>query len=268
MASLAPSARFDFGRVVERTFQAVGQNLVVFLLLSALLTGIPSFIAGWLTMNYVIAMQSLATGGRGALAATLGSGFAMVGVASIITAIAASVLQAAIVYGTIAFLNGRRAELGECVSVGLRYWFWLILLAILTGLAELVGLVFFIVPGIMMMLAWIVAVPALVTERKDVFGAMSRSAELTRNHRWAILGLVLVYAIAAWVIQLAITSAATVFIVGNPIATRLLILQVVITPLLRILFGVVSAAGVASIYYELRSSKEGIGPEALAAVFD
>jgi hypothetical protein len=219
-------------------------------------------------MNYVVAMQSLATGGRGALAATLGGGFAMVGLATILTAVAAAILQAAIVYGTIAFLNGRRAELGECVSVGLRYWFWLVLLAILTGVAELVGFVFFIVPGILMMLAWIVAVPALVTERKGVFDSLSRSAELTRNHRWAILGLLLVYAIAAWVIQLAITSAATVFIVSSPATTRLLILQVIITPLMRVVLGVVSAAGVAAIYYELRSAKEGIGPEALAAVFD
>jgi hypothetical protein len=30
----------------------------------------------------------------------------------------------------------------------------------------------------------------------------------------------------------------------------------------------VSAAGVAAIYYELRSTREGSGPEALAAVFD
>jgi len=31
---------------------------------------------------------------------------------------------------------------------------------------------------------------------------------------------------------------------------------------------VIASAGVASIYYELRSIKEGIGPEALASVFD
>ena len=31
---------------------------------------------------------------------------------------------------------------------------------------------------------------------------------------------------------------------------------------------ILSAAGTASIYYELRQIKEGIGPEALASVFD
>ena len=35
-----------------------------------------------------------------------------------------------------------------------------------------------------------------------------------------------------------------------------------------IIYVVIAAAGIASIYYELRVIKEGIGPEALAAVFD
>jgi hypothetical protein len=36
----------------------------------------------------------------------------------------------------------------------------------------------------------------------------------------------------------------------------------------RIFTSMVSTAGVATIYYELRSVKEGVGPEQLASVFD
>mgnify|MGYP000579528846 CR=1 FL=1 len=39
------------------------------------------------------------------------------------------------------------------------------------GLAIVFGLVFLIVPGIMMACAWCVAVPALVADRSGVFGA-------------------------------------------------------------------------------------------------
>ena len=35
-----------------------------------------------------------------------------------------------------------------------------------------------------------------------------------------------------------------------------------------ILSGVVASAGVAALYYELRSAKEGAGPEVLASLFD
>jgi len=44
--------------------------------------------------------------------------------------------------------------------------------------------------------------------------------------------------------------------------------QAVIEPLVTAATTLVAAVGVASIYYELRSAREGIGPEALAAVFD
>jgi hypothetical protein len=42
----------------------------------------------------------------------------------------------------------------------------------------------------------------------------------------------------------------------------------VVLTVLQIIQSLIAAAGVASIYYELRSTKDGIGPESLAAVFD
>ena len=56
MANLAPSTRFDFGRVVERTFQAVGQNLVVFLLLSGLLI----VFTGWAVLDPIVSLVIVA----------------------------------------------------------------------------------------------------------------------------------------------------------------------------------------------------------------
>jgi hypothetical protein len=42
---------------------------------------------------------------------------------------------------------------------------------------------------------------------------------------------------------------------------------VVAASVLRIITTIISTVGIASLYYELRSSKEGIGPEQLASVF-
>jgi hypothetical protein len=44
--------------------------------------------------------------------------------------------------------------------------------------------------------------------------------------------------------------------------------QLPIGAALGVITSVLSSAGVAAIYYELRSTREGAGPEALAAVFD
>ncbi|HKT54576.1 MAG TPA: hypothetical protein VJP88_08985 [Caulobacteraceae bacterium] len=268
MANPALGGRFEFGRVIERTFKTVAQNFVTFLLLSALLTGIPAIVGGWFALHYRLGLRGLLTGAAVPPLAAVTSGFGLVAAIGVVNAIATAVLQAALIYGTVAFLNGRRADFGECVAVGLRYCLWLIVLVIVMGFAELFGFVFFIVPGVMMMLAWIVAVPVLVVERKGVFGSIGRSAELTRNHRWAILGLVFLYAIVSSIIQQALGATVIAAMRANAFSPVVLTSQLIITTLARIVFGVVSTAGVASIYYELRSAKEGIGPEALASVFD
>ncbi len=46
------------------------------------------------------------------------------------------------------------------------------------------------------------------------------------------------------------------------------LLQVAVSLIVQPLQTMIATAGIASVYYELRSIKEGIGPETLAAVFD
>ena len=65
--------------------------------------------------------------------------------------------------------------------------------------AEL-GLFLLIVPGVLLLLRWCVAGPALVTENLGVFAAMRRSAELTKGRRGAIFLALLVAAVVYAVI--------------------------------------------------------------------
>jgi Membrane domain of glycerophosphoryl diester phosphodiesterase len=268
-SAAAPISRFDLGRVVERTFSSISRNFPVFLLLTLLLAGVPALLTGLLL--YLAGIG--AAGGAGAAAnANLSQlftlGAAGGGFTALVGAIASFILQAAVVYGTIADLNGRRAVFSECLSTGLRSWFWIFLLAIVVGLAEVLGFILFIVPGVMMAVAWIVAVPALVVERTGVFGAMSRSAELTRGHRWPIFGLLVIYIIAAGVISSMVSAVVGAAAASVSTAATQPTLQLVAQPLVSVITKLISSAGVASIYFELRSTREGIGPEALAAVFD
>jgi hypothetical protein len=263
----APVSRFDLGRVVERTFASIGRNLAVFLLLTLLLAGVPALLTGSLfTLTTLNTVSSAATGADSTN--LIATGLSAIGLVGLVSAIAGFILQAAIVYGVIADLNGRRAEFADCLSSGLRNWFWLLLLAIVIAICEVFGFILLIVPGLMMAVAWMVAVPAQVVERTGVFGAMSRSAELTRGHRWAIFGLLVIYLIASGVVQTAVTGVVAALAVGLSPSTAQAATHLVVQPLLSVVTSLVGAAGVASIYYELRSTREGIGPEALAAVFD
>ena len=253
----APVSRFDLGRVVERTFASIGRNFAVFLLLALLLAGLPALATGSILTLSGINSGNPSAAGPGDAANLLAIGLSVIGLVYLVGAIAAFILQAAIVYGTIADLNGRRAEFGECLSTGLRSWFWLFLLAIVVTVAEVFGYILFIAPGLMMAVAWMVAVPAQVVERTGVFGAIGRSAELTRGHRWPIFGLLVIYLVGVGVLAASLSPA-----------TMQAATQIVAQPLLAVATSLIGAAGVASVYYELRSTREGIGPEALAAVFD
>lgn len=251
---------FDMGRVVSRTFGAIGRNWVSFFTL-AVFTVVPQLVLG----------ASLGVGAvaRGKVIdlAHIGHFYGMTGIVSLVALVLGSMLQAALVHGTVSDLNGKKASFGDCLQTGFRTCLPVIGLSLLFGFALVIGIVLLVVPGVLMFLAWAVIVPVLVVENTGVFGAFGRSSELTKGHRWAILGLAVVVWLISFVLQLVIMpfqSALTLAGGGLFAVTPLL----AVTGIVNVITTTIVAVGTASVYYELRSIKEGIGPEQLAAVFD
>jgi hypothetical protein len=79
---------------------------------------------------------------------------------------------------------------------------------------------------------------------------------------------VIVYWIAYLVFQQVLQAVSMSFGAATAPVGGLMIGQIAGAVIIAVGGQVIASAGVASIYYELRSTKEGIGPEALAAVFD
>ena len=71
----------------------------------------------------------------------------------------------------------------------------LILAGILAALGIAVGLVLFIVPGLIFLTWWCLIVPVIVLEGKHVGESFSRSRELVRGHGWSVFGVVVVTAV-------------------------------------------------------------------------
>lgn len=251
---------FEMGRVASRTFGTIGRNAVTFFSLGVLA------VAPQLILSAYLGVGVFAKG-HAADPSKIFNNLGLFLLVSVVAMVLAAVLQAALVHGTISDLNGKKASFGECLQTGLRYGLPVIGLSILFSFAIVVGLVLLVVPGVLMMLAWAVAVPALVVEQTGVFGAFSRSAELTKGHRWAILGLGLVFWIISFIIGLALAPLDSMLMLsGNGMSAMALIMLV--NGVVNVLTTTILAAGIAAIYYELRSIKEGIGPEQLASVFD
>jgi hypothetical protein len=282
MTTVATPAGFSMGRVISRLFGVLGRNLVLFLLLSVLLVGLPTAVFGYVqlsVMTPLIATPGTPPADPAALMNSLFSPFRIgIGVAAwLASVIGNAVLQGAVIHATVSDLSGRRPTFGECLGTGFRFFLPLVAIGLIFGVCFVFGLFIFIVPGVLLALAWCVAAPAEVMERAGVFGSFTRSAALTRNNRGAILGLAIALVFAQWVVQSLISgvlgigmgagAAATAGAAGNSFQ-NLFVYQTITSLVLATVFASVGQAGVASVYFELRQSKEGVGADELAAVFD
>lgn len=89
----------------------------------------------------------------------------------------------------------------------------LILLQIVVGILVFVGMIFLIVPGVILALMWIVSVPSMVVESRGVFEAMSRSSELTSGNRMRILAI----GIVVFLIYIGVMIVAAIFTAISPV---------------------------------------------------
>jgi hypothetical protein len=118
----------------------------------------------------------------------------------------------------------------------------LILVGIVAGLGIVIGFIFLIIPGLILLTIWSVAAPVVVLERPPGLGALSRSRELVKGSGWPVFGVIFVLGVAvslvAGLIEFGADSAGT----GVGIVVRVII-GVLTAPL--------SALAAAVLYFEL-----------------
>lgn len=254
--SYAASAPFEIGRVIQQTFGVIGRNAPSILL--------PSFAAAVVSVL-----------GSYGLGLAVGTVFGPT-VASIVVAALLGVVIGLVVKGLLAScltlvvvgdLNGRRTDVGAVLGAAARMVGPVIAVSLLMALGVGFASLLLVVPGILLLLMWLVAVPVRVMEGRGVTASLSRSSELTAGNRWRLFGLLVLYALLLLLITfvvgaLGIGGAQAVGGRGFEVAT--LAVQVVISTIT----SAIGSSGTATIYAELRRAKEGVLPNQLAAVFE
>lgn len=246
MASLP--AEFSIANVFSNTFGVIARNAALFLGLSLVIVGLPQLGIG-MFVTPTLADPGSFMGGPTAIVSSI-VGYFLFLFLSII-------LQASLIVASANDLAGKPVNFGECVSRAIAKLLPLIGLGIVVAIGISIGLVMLIVPGVILYLMWMVAVPALMVENLDVSGALSRSSALTKGSRLKLLGLIIVFAIFS-------------MIIGIPIGIISMIspsLSVVSSALVSTVSAAVGAAGIAAVYIELRGTKEGASTDQLASVF-
>jgi hypothetical protein len=277
----APTTNFDMGRVFSRLTGTVGRNFLLLASLAVLLVGVPGAMLAFAQIGFM--GDALNLQGSGAdpsaqmanlfspLRIGLGAAGALIGV------VGNAALQGAVIHASISDLSGKRATFGECLTTGLRFFLPLFCIGLIVATCCFFAYLVFVVPGVLLGLAWCMAAPAEVVERTGILASLSRSADLTRNHRAAIFGLIIVFFVVVFIVQTVINGAsaigsgiggAVMVRAGVPDMRNFIAIQSVVAVILQVVVSSLAAAGLAAIYFELRHAKEGVGAEQLAAVFD
>jgi hypothetical protein len=170
------------------------------------------------------------------------------------------VSQAVIVYAAFQDMRGQPVRLGESIGIALERFVPIIILAIVSAILMGLGMAALIVPGVILFTMWFVATPVCVVEKLGPLASLKRSAQLTKGHRWKILGLMLLMVL----ISIVVAGLTTVFIAvtAGPLVTAIAEL------LWNAVWYAFYAISVVVAYHDLRVVKEGIGIDQIAAVFD
>lgn len=140
-----------------------------------------------------------------------------------------------------------RPQLGSIVVAGL-----------LAGLGIALGLVLFIVPGLVLLTWWVLIIPVIVLERSAAGAAFSRSRELVRGYGWSVFGVIVL------TILLVIAFSIVLSLVLTPAADWLqsflsdLVSGTLVTPFIALTWTI--------LYHRLKAAKE--APAAPAGSID
>jgi hypothetical protein len=177
------------------------------------------------------------------------------------------------VHGLLQQANKGSVTISDCFQHGVAWFLPVLGLTILWWLGFMFGWILLIVPALILVSMWAVAVPAMVGERLGVFEAFGRSRELTRGNRLSIFGVLFLLVIVYYVLAIAIAGS----MLGAGALSSLASLENIgdISPWMALLSlpvawvsGMLLKAVVTSLYLESVLVKEGARTDHLSDVFE
>lgn len=142
-------------------------------------------------------------------------------------------------------------------------------------IASYIGMIFLIVPGVIISVGWAIIGPSYLHEDTSLFGSFGRSWELTRGYKWwvwlatIVMGIIMtvVFVVAAVVLSLTAYSGFSGTDVSSAFTVGAFLMGLLFSLLMYLSFALY-ASFITALYTELRELKEGPLGERMSAVFD
>lgn len=179
-------------------------------------------------------------------------------VGAVLAVIGTMLLQATYTYVVMRFLANKQVSFEEAIRVGLKRLGNVVVIAILTGVGIGLGMMLLLVPGLVLMAMWYVAVPVSIAEDCSATDSITRSATLTAGYRWPVFGLAVIVLVIGIGIGL-LTELVTVAMPQSAVVVE------IVTNILLSVFGAIVPAVT---YHRLIIVKDGARIDDIASVFD
>lgn len=279
----AGAPRFAVGSVISTSLSVLFANVLRFLAV-ILAVGVPAALVCGVAIVAVVGDRPMSAAPEINFAVLRGGPIQilLLIVPLVVGMLAYALIQSALAHGALQALRNRKVGIGACLTNGTAamprvFLANLVLFAVMAvigliafqmfrtvalGGRPLIGVVgslaFLAAIAFVLVLTW-VFVPAIVVERAGPVNCFGRSMELTKGHRWEILGIFGLILIANWAVKLLSQMLPRI---GAPAAG--LALDVASALFFMALSAVLAAVG----YYYLRAEKEGIAIDDVVTVFD
>ena len=238
--------------VIQRSLTIWLQNLVSFLVLTTVVYS-PLILYSILVLHGDMSESELKS---------------YVGVKQIAGFICNLLASAVLIHGVLQQLRGQKADMGACFAVGFQRLLSVLLVGVAVAILVGLGLLALIIPGVLLMLVFYVAVPITVVERLGVVDTLKRSHQLTDGHKGSILFIVLMLLVISMGIGLLFSFL--VGAIGDDMINGLGGTEVVsayFELLISVVVGSFAAVMSAVVYYQLRLIK-GDTPDDLNRALD
>jgi hypothetical protein len=175
--------KLDVGGTLSQVFSTYGQQAGVLLPLAFGLYLLVAIITGLFAHNVLLGLIAI---GVGVIAGTLYQGM--------VVSLVRDVQD-----------GSRDSSVGQLIEETWPVVLPLIGAGILAGIGIAVGLIIFIIPGLILLTIWSVIAPVIVVERSGAIDAFGRSRALVKGNGWQVFGVIvvvfLITAIASFVLR-------------------------------------------------------------------
>lgn len=252
-----PKAPLGVGSIIGESFSILFGHILQIVLIAFVPTLIGFLISGLLTgFDVALGVQEPDFSNPGA-----GIGTAVTFVINMVVYAITTALLVQLAYDA---KLSRPIQVGRYIGPALSAAFPLAILTLVVTVLLVIGFMLLIVPGLWVYAVFSVLAPAIVIERVG-FGGMGRSARLTKEYRWPIVGAIILAFLIVMILQIiAMFAVGLIALAGTVGMIFAVLLMVVISTL---------GAGFLSIlvsllYARLREIKEGVSVDQIASVFD